>query len=348
MRLRLWRRELALASPISAAQQLHRTRTHLFLELRSGGVSGLGELSPQPQGLNGDPGLDDILDELVTFNLPQLVDIRQREGALPQWARVTHLTGSRPASRFAAALVEMAVLDWQLRSEGRRIEDLWPARLATPEQVTVSMLDDNPWVSSVAAAQLRAKVSPAAASSRRWEELAARDRPVLLDFNCSAPDGDTVIEVLREARRHVAVAAMEQPFAAGNVVEHARLAERLDVALSLDEGVRQRRDIDQIARYRAAHWLCVKPARVGGFAQARTLIELAAYRGLEVYLGGFFESPLARGANRALAQHLITRPSDIAASPVDVEGLLEATPSGLGFVVGAELEKAPPLVSLRS
>ncbi len=347
MRLRLWRYEMSLRSPIHAARQRHDSRSHLFLEVDQDAVTGLGEISPQPFTLNGDPGVDDVLAELVSFNLPQLLEIHRREGLVPQWARVTHLTGSRPASRFAAALVEMAVLDWQLRSEGRSIEDHWPARFTTPEQVTVSLLDDNPWATRDAA-QIRAKVSAVAVTSSRWPELAALGRPVVLDFNCSAPDAGAVVDLVDAARRHVVVAAVEQPFGVGNLVEHARLAEMLDLPLSLDEGVRQRRDIDQISRYRAARWVCVKPARVGGFAQARTLIELAGYRGLEVYLGGFFESPLARRANRTLARHLVSRPSDIGESPIDAHDVLVPTAGGLGFRVGPALEAMTPLVSLVS
>ena len=104
---------------------------------------------------------------------------------------------------------------------------------------------------------------------------------------------------------------MEQPYAVGNVVDHARLAARLEIDLSLDEGVRSLGDVAQIVRYRAATMLCVKPARVGGLANARTIIERARSLGLKVYLGGFFESPYARCVHRALANSMIDEPSDV-------------------------------------
>ena len=345
MRLRLWRQEVALRHPVTAAGERHTSRSHLFLALEAGGLCGVGEVSPQPQALNGDPSLAEVIVELEDFALPQLVDLIRREGQLPAWARVTHLAGSRSASRVASALVEMAVLDWWLRSTGGSLAELWPARYSTPTQVTVSMLDEGPWADVTSASQVRAKVSAAAVSSSRWDELASLKLPVLLDFNCSAGEPEEVVALLDFARRHVEVVALEQPFAPGNVIEHARLQERVDVPLSLDEGVRQRRDLDQIARYRAAQWVCVKPSRVGGFAQARTLIELARDRGLEAYVGGFFETPLARGANRALAQHLVARPSDVA--PVElVDGrLLEEDRGGLGWSIGEVLAATAPLVS---
>ena len=58
--------------------------------------------------------------------------------------------------------------------------------------------------------------------------------------------------------------------------------------------------------------VCVKPARVGGLANARSIILRAQQLGLRVYLGGFFESPFARRVHRALANGCgITEPSDL-------------------------------------
>ena len=61
MRARLWRYEISLASAVTAASQVHGARSHLFLELEVDGVVGFSEISPQPQGLNGDPSVDDVL-----------------------------------------------------------------------------------------------------------------------------------------------------------------------------------------------------------------------------------------------------------------------------------------------
>ena len=79
----------------------------------------------------------------------------------------------------------------------------------------------------------------------------------------------------------------------------------------MDEGVRTLRDLSQIVRYEAAAMLCVKPARVGGLANARMLVAKAQRAGLRVYLGGFFESPYARRVNRTLANSCISEPSDL-------------------------------------
>jgi len=346
MRVRLWRHDMQLRTPVSSAAQIHATRPHLFLEVQIDGVCGLGEISPQPELLNGDPGLDDVLIELEHFTLRQFIEASEREGGSPNWARVTHFAGSRRASYPASALLELALLDAQLRSRRCRIDEHWPARYETPLQATVSLLDDGDWSVPDDAVQVRAKISTVDVPNERWKRLAELSRPVLLDFNCSAASVQDAADVVAIARSHVELSAIEQPFAAGNVVEHARLAAVLDVDVSIDEGVRHRRDLDQIARYRAAKMVCIKPARVGGYAQARTMIDRASDLGLGVYLGGFFESPLARGANRALARHLITRPSDVAVVGLEGdEGVLTADPWGCGYLPGPVLEDAVPLIT---
>jgi len=139
---------------------------------------------------------------------------------------------------------------------------------------------------------------------------------VLLDYNCAALDDAQVIEQVRQVRDVAEVVAVEQPYAVGNVVNSARLAEQLGVALSIDEGVRSVRDVAQIVRYQAAQVICVKPARVGGLANARTIILRAEEAGLRPYVGGFFESPYGRRVNQALANNCVDEPSDL--SPVDV------------------------------
>jgi O-succinylbenzoate synthase len=156
---------------------------------------------------------------------------------------------------------------------------------------------------------------------------------------------------VRAVRDVVDVIGVEQPYAVGNVVDTARLAERLDVAMSVDEGVRSVRDVGQLVRYRAAEIICVKPARVGGLANARTIIIEAREAGLRPYLGGFFESPYARQVHRFLAQGCVDQPSDL--GPVDVvaEGYsreVDPVAGGFGVAPSAEmLEHGTVLVDVQ-
>ena len=194
------------------------------------------------------------------------------------------------------------------------------------------------------AARVRVKCAPGTLRTSAREHLREVHLPVILDFNCSATNDDEVLDVLSVVTELAIVDAIEQPFAVGNVVDHARLAKRVGVDLSLDEGVRSVRDLAQIDRYGAAAMVCVKPARVGGLANARTLILRAQELGLRVYLGGFFESPYAREVNRALAHSCVVEPSDLAGVGVSVFEEPAKTSTSFGVEPSVVvLEEAEPL-----
>jgi O-succinylbenzoate synthase len=334
MKLTLWRDDVDLRRVVVAAWQRHDTRTRLYLCVEHDDVIGFGEVAPQPVALNGDPSLDDVITELVTFTLPQVLATFINEGAPPSWTRLARFAGPRSASQFAVALVEMALLDRELRADDLDIAALWPRHFRTPVQSTVSLLDlDGEWeVEGVA--RVRVKTAPGPVSAAALARLAQLDVPVLLDFNCSASDDGQVIHQLEQLHDVVAVDAVEQPYAAGNVIDHARLAEQLSVPLSLDEGVRNVRDLVQIVRYSAASLVCVKPARVGGLANARTMVQRSVELGLRPYLGGFFESPYARRVHRRLAENCVNEPSDVGA--VETVGASDAElarlAGGFGYV----------------
>jgi O-succinylbenzoate synthase len=335
MKLTLWRIDEHLRQAVAASRQSHATRTRLVLEVEHEGVRGYGEVDPQPFSLHGDPSVSDVIQELDGIVLLQVLGAFEREGAVPSWTRLARFAGPRDASAPAVALVEMAVLDRELRRGTRALEEQWPVRFATPRQVTTSLLDENLAVFEPGdAARVRVKTAPGVLGAREVSFLESLGRPVLLDFNCSAGADEDVLEQLASIPRSVEVAAVEQPFAPGNVVDHARLAEQTEVPISLDEGVRNLRDLDQIVRYRAATLVCVKPARVGGYANARTMIERAKELGLRPYVGGFFESELARSVNRTLARHTTGEPSDIGvvATANGEEGDFSADSTGFGLV----------------
>lgn len=345
----MWRQDVRIRFPVRAADELHAERSRLFLAVDHDGVTGYGEVAPQPQELNGDAALADVIDEVRIFVVPQLEQILANEGDLPSWTRVARFAGSRAASNPAVALLEMAILDRELHVTRTSIDTLWPLRFTTPVQQSVSLLDGTEWVVEPDAVQVRAKIRGEFADLeyRRLEKL---EVPVLLDYNCSARSDAEVIEQVRRIRSVADVIGVEQPYAVGNVVDSARLAEQLDVPVSLDEGVRSVRDVGQIVRYHAAEIICVKPTRVGGLANARAIIARAQEEGLRAYVGGFFESPYGRRVNRCLANSCVDEPSDLAAVDVVLEGYsreVETESDGFGVAPAPEmLERSVVLVDV--
>ena len=244
----------------------------------------------------------------------------------------------------------MALLDRELRVARTSIESLWPVCFATPVQQTVSLLDETGWFIDPEAVRVRAKISAGPLNDIQYRQLEELEVPVLLDYNCSARSDADVIEQVRRIRRVADVVGVEQPYAVGNVVDSARLAEKLDVPVSIDEGVRSVRDVGQIVRYHAAEMICVKPARVGGLANARTIIARAQEEGLRAYVGGFFESPYGRRVNRWLANSCVEEPSDLGPVDVVLEGYAreaDDVSDGFGLTPAPEmLERSVVLVDV--
>jgi L-alanine-DL-glutamate epimerase-like enolase superfamily enzyme len=322
MKLTLWRDEAVLRRRVVAAHQSHEVRSRLYLRIEHDGVTGFGEVAPQPTALHGDPAVDEVVSELTTVTIPQVLSAFAREGAVPSWTRLARFAGARSASAVAVALVEMAVLDRELRASRLDALSLWPRRFNTPSQATVSLLDvAQRWNIDSEVARVRVKTSPGTLGPEALGQLGELAVPVLLDFNCSASNDAEVLDQVAQVALVATLSAVEQPFAAGNVIDHSTLAEQMGVPLSLDEGVRNLRDLGQIARYRAAQVVCIKPARVGGVANARTMVLKAQTLGLRPYVGGFFESPFARHVHRLLAENCVSEPSDL--GPVAVEAARE-------------------------
>ena len=319
MRVSIWRQDVDLRFALDAAHQRHDQRSRLFLQVQRDGVDGFGEIAPQPAALNGDPSVEEVIAELRDFVVPMLESIEGREGALPSWTRVARFAGPRAASNPAVALVEMALADHELRRTNVAATSVWPALYDTPRQATVSAIDESDeWPVELGVARLRVKTTSTPPQAWALERLARVTAPVVLDFNCSALSDEDVMHQARVVGDVCDLVAVEQPYAAGNVVDHARLASQLGVAISVDEGIRSLRDIAQLARYGAAQIVCVKPSRVGGLANARTIIAAANDAGLRPYIGGFFESPFARRVNAMLARSCVVEPSDL--DVVEVRG----------------------------
>lgn len=311
MELRLWQFQTELAISVTAAEQVHARRQHVLLEITDNGVSGYGEVSPQPENLNGDPSFSEVVQELTSTALPALFESYLREGELPSWTRITRFAASRSSSVTAYGLIEMALLDLEMRRMGKVAADFLDASAQPLLQRVGSLIGVPSIPDSNGADRIRLKVGMEMLGTKQLEALSAVSVPVLLDFNCSAVDKKFVLSVVDQIKDVCTVAGVEQPFAPGNLIDHSQLATSLDVPVSIDEGVRSTLDLDKIARYGAAKIVCLKPARLGGIAATRTALRLSRDFGLEPYIGGFFESTLARRVNFLLASSPGVGPSDV-------------------------------------
>jgi O-succinylbenzoate synthase len=127
---------------------------------------------------------------------------------------------------------------------------------------------------------------------------------------------------------------IEQPLAHDDIIDHAVLQARLQTPICLDESIRSAHHAEQAIRLRACGILNIKLGRVGGFAEARRLHDVAQAAGIPVWCGGMLESGIGRAHNVALATlPNFVLPGDVSAGRRYwkrdiIEPAVETTPHG--------------------
>jgi len=108
---------------------------------------------------------------------------------------------------------------------------------------------------------------------------------------------------------------IEQPLAHDEIVDHAPLQRALETPICLDECIRTAHHAEQAIRMGACKIINIKLGRVGGFAEAKRVHDVAQAHGIPVWCGGMLESGVGRAHNIALSTLAnFVLPGDVSAS----------------------------------
>ncbi len=167
----------------------------------------------------------------------------------------------------------------------------------------------------------------------------------------SAYSLDRDLRIMEELDDHDLL-MIEQPLAAGDIIDHAKLQKRLRTPICLDESITCLRDARQALEIDACRIINIKLGRVGGHASARAIQELAVEKNVPVWCGGMLETGIGRAHNIAMSTLAgFTLPGDISASerywendiirpPVEVspQGTIDSPMnSGIGFDIDEQM-----------
>ncbi len=94
---------------------------------------------------------------------------------------------------------------------------------------------------------------------------------------------------------------IEQPLSHDDIIDHARLQAQLQTPICLDECIRTAHHAEQAIAMRACGIINIKLGRVGGFAEAKRVHDVAQAAGIPVWCGGMLEAGIGRAHNIALA-----------------------------------------------
>lgn len=137
---------------------------------------------------------------------------------------------------------------------------------------------------------------------------------------------------------------VEQPLSHDDIIDHATLQRSLTTPVCLDECIRAPRHAEQAIELGAAKVINIKLGRVGGFANAIRIHDIAQAAGVPVWCGGMLEAGIGRAHNIAMASlPNFVLPGDVSASKrywardiirpevtVDARGNIPL-PQGVGF-----------------
>lgn len=108
---------------------------------------------------------------------------------------------------------------------------------------------------------------------------------------------------------------IEQPLAAGDLVDHAKLQKSLKTPVCLDESITSFMDVRHALELEACRIINIKLGRVGGHTEARAIERFAAKNDVPVWCGGMLESGIGRAHNIAMSTLAgFTLPGDVSAS----------------------------------
>jgi O-succinylbenzoate synthase len=127
---------------------------------------------------------------------------------------------------------------------------------------------------------------------------------------------------------------IEQPLAHDDIIDHAELQARLATPICLDECIRTAHHAEQAIKLHACGIINIKLGRVGGFAEAKRVHDVAQQAGIPVWCGGMLEAGVGRAHNVALATlPNFVLPGDVSASKRYwkrdiIQPAVETTPAG--------------------
>lgn len=108
---------------------------------------------------------------------------------------------------------------------------------------------------------------------------------------------------------------IEQPLAAGDLVDHSKLQPQLKTPICLDESIESLDDARHAIDLGACQIVNVKLGRVGGHLAAKKIQDYALQRGIPVWCGGMLESGIGRAHNIAMSTLPgFSLPGDVSAS----------------------------------
>jgi len=343
----LIRVDIPLVAPFRTSFGVSHTRETTLVHVVTTEAEGWAECASEPEPLYSSEFLDSSEFVIVDHLLPRLTALGDRLGAELVATALAPVKGHQ----MAKAVLETAILDADLRASNLSFgRYLGAVKETVPAGVSVGIMDEIEQLLDAVAdyldqgyLRIKLKIEPGwdIEPVRAVRERFGDDIGLQVDANTAYTLADA---------RHLAgldpfgLLLIEQPLPEDDIRGHAELARIISTPVCLDESITSARDAATAIALGACSVINVKPARVGGYLEARRIHDVAAAHGVPVWCGGMLETGIGRAANVALAAlPNFVLPGDTSASsryyaqdltePFVLDGGHLAVPSGPGIGV---------------
>ena len=313
----LRRISMPLVAPFRTSFGVQTDRDVLLVRAVTADAEGWGECVAMSDPLYSSEYVDAAADVLRRFLVPALAAADRLDAS-----RVATVLAPFKGHRMAKCALELALLDAELRAEGRPLaRELGAVRDRVPCGVSVGIMNSVPELLDAVAGyvdagyvRVKLKIEPG------WDVEPVRAvRERFGDQLLLQVDANTAY-TLADARQLAKLdpfdlLLIEQPLDEDDVLGHAELAQAVRTPICLDESITSAASAAAAIRLGACQIVNVKPGRVGGYLEARRIHDVCRANGIGVWCGGMLETGIGRAANLALAALPgFTLPGDTSAS----------------------------------
>jgi O-succinylbenzoate synthase len=317
---------------------------HILVRILGDGLEGRGESASPSDPYYCPETTETCWHILKDFLVPQVIG--------RDWESVDDLVrlfGPIKGNHFAKAGLEMAAWDALAKARGVSLANLLGGtRTEIASGVSLGIEDDlgallgqvDRFVDE-GYRRVKLKIAPG------WDVQAVEavrsrypDLPLQVDANSAYTLGHVAIF---EALDDFGLLLIEQPLAHDDIVDHARLQERLKTPICLDESIHSAEDARKAIELGSCRVINIKVSRVGGLGEAKRVHDVCQARGVPVWCGGMHEFGIGRAANVAIASLPgFTLPGDVSGSdkyyreeivepPIVAERGIVKVPTGAGI-----------------
>lgn len=315
--VRLHHIQMRLTSPFTTSYGSLRDRDVIIVEITdTEGITGWGECSAFASPWYTEETVKTAWHMLEDFLIPALL---QRNIDHPN--QLTALFAKVRRNNMAKAALDEAVWDLFAKQMEKPLADVIGGKKTTVEVgAAIGIQDNEQQLLSTIEKYLSSGYKRIKVKIKRGTEDAILapirthfpDLPLMADANSAYTLAD--IERLKSLDQYNLL-MIEQPFAADDILDHAKLQKEIKTPLCLDESITSVNDAKQAIEQNSCQIINIKIARVGGITEAIRIHDLCMQHGIPVWCGGMLDSGIGRSHNIALSTMAnFSLPGDISAS----------------------------------